>query len=43
MAVGMNKMSSKARTARKLESDLMNAGVHDPWRITLQVHKKFNR
>ena len=25
MAVGMNKMPSKARTARKLESDLMNA------------------
>ena len=25
MAVGMNKMSSKARTAKKLESDLMNA------------------
>ena len=44
MAVGMNKMPSKARTVRKLESDLMNAVyIYDTWRITLQVHEKFNR
>ena len=42
MAVGMNKMPSKARTARKLESDLMNAVYLIHGGITLQVHEKFN-
>ena len=43
MAVGMNKMPSKARTAKKLESDLMNAVYMIHGWTALQVHEKFNR
>ena len=40
LSVGLNKMPSKARSARKLESDLMNAIYIVQWWITLQVHEK---
>ena len=35
LAVSMNKMPSKARTARKLGSRSFACGVYDTWRIAL--------
>ena len=43
LSVGMNKIPSKARSARKLESDLMNAVYMIHTQIIIQVHEKLNR
>ena len=43
LSVGMNKMPSKATSARKLEYDLMNAVYMNTWRFTLQIHEKSYR
>ena len=43
LAVSMNKMPSKARTARKLEVDLLHAVYMIHARITLQIHENTYR
>ena len=43
MAIGMNKMPSKARTAKKAGIRSYECSIYDTWRITLEVHEKFNR
>ena len=43
LAVSMNKMPSKARTARKAGSRSFACSIYDTWRITLQIYENTYR